>query len=282
MTSRREFLVQAGGCSLILGFPLLGCRTQEVPPKASLWLDRALQRMRAERKPGIAIRVPDGPAERETLAVSLVQLIDSRDEDVREIFCESVFVCLGSNEFDRLSNGQVALIDESGHRVEGVSFDAFGDNSAFLDAFRRLLHGERIAKNAERIRKTTFKGLVEALERLDADGSMELVSRHADTIVPLLVYTRLASTNPEDQARLRSILNAYFDRIDIRTPGPRLPYGAAARAQVVHGGGCGGHLAWEDEPCASCDKSEIYTVTILCGMMVASPSSRRFLKFLIE
>ncbi len=281
MTSRREFLIQAGGCSLILGFPLLGCRPQDVLPRSSQWLDLALQRMRADRKPGIALRVPENPAAREALAGSLVQLMDSRDDDVREIFAQAVFVCLGAGEFDRLSSEDVALIDESGGRVDGISFESFADPAAFVAAFRGLLHGDRLAKNAERIRKTTFKGLVEAVERLDSDESMELVSRHADTIVPLLVYTRLTTKSPEVRSRLRSILNAYYDRIDLTTPGPRLPFGAAARAQVFHGVGCGGHMEWEGEPCDRCDATKGMPMPA-CGMMVAMPSSRRFLKFLVE
>jgi hypothetical protein len=181
---RREFLKQQITAGVILGFPFLeGCGQPKgkeptaTPPK---YLALALERMRAEARPGIVIVVPAEPGQAEALSTDLSYLIGATDAACKaaqkptptkgfvpppvsggdpiaqRLFCQAVFVCLtradAARAFPDLKPDTAAvLLDPAGKLVDQLAAapDLFKkDFGERMGAFLHGAKGERLAAHA--------------------------------------------------------------------------------------------------------------------------------------
>lgn len=236
------------------------------------WYRKARERMRQTGRYGVVIVVPDGLPEREKLGNALQNLLEDPAEGLRELFCEAVFVCVTS-EVARACLREPGerhnrfLLDPAGKRLAADTVDpaVFLESQKFLKSFLPLVHGgrgERLRDRAAAIRATLEDPLKKALTRLDAetvderDEAAALVQKHAETILPLLVETRVTTANEEVRARCRAILQKHFESAAV--PGPRLPYGARLEEPVVK------------DNCPA------------CGLVVIRTEPRKLLRFLTK
>ncbi|HLF93615.1 MAG TPA: hypothetical protein VJB14_09135, partial [Planctomycetota bacterium] len=90
----------------------------------------------------------------------------------------------------------------------------------------------------------------------ERDEAAALVQKHAETILPLLVETRVTTANEEVRARCRAILQKHFESAAV--PGPRLPSGARLEEPVVK------------DNCPA------------CGLVVIRTEPRKLLRFLTK
>lgn len=236
------------------------------------WYRKARERMARTNRYGVVLVVPDSQPEREQLGNALQTLLESPSEGLRELFCEAVFVCV-TGEVARACLREPGerhnryLLDPAGKRLAADTLDPAValDWQKFLKSFLPLVHGERgerLRDRAAAIREKLDAGVKKALARLDAetveerDEAAALVQKHAETILPLLVETRVTTRNEEVRARCRAILQKHFDSAAV--PGPRLPYGTRLEEPVVK------------DNCPA------------CGLVVVRSEPRKLLRFLTK
>ena len=289
--TRRHFLAQTGRLSLVLGFGDLllraGARGQE-PAKAAAAsrpsgdaLTAALARMRAERKPGIVLRVPADAASRD----KLVKAIDAAfgigiDHDACELFSEAVLVCLESDAVDRRVEGARAedgalLLGDDGKLVDGAPLG--GAELAAADLLvaklRRLLHGEKNTRLRERAAAARRSAPKDLLDRFDAFAAERPtpeeetyrpeLSRALAPIAAVVALVRAEAADKELRRRLGVLFCVHLQAFEEKDPGPVLPYGLALVAPSSDG--CGG------APIFGKNESGV-----ACGMAEITKASRRF------
>lgn len=272
-TDRRTFLFRTGSAAAVFGLPSLGCHATRRPQA----LKEALQRMRAENKPGIAIRLSADPATRHLPGHALLYHLNHEEADSRETFAESVFVCLDSAVLQDHLRGvdpahSIVLFDTGGYAYAGVRHDFAKDWEHFMPRVRALIHGPgnaRLQARAEAIRKAADPSAVEALDRLGGEADQETLLRHAPTIAPLLVHARLVAADKARQEALRDVIEKYYDSVGTLTAGPKLPYGVESRPGSS---GCGD----------DCDEAGPRNYGVACGMGFAGPKTRSFVRYLVN
>lgn len=232
---------------------------------APKWLLPAIERMRRERKLGVVFRVPNQRSPRRTLGYRLVELLDSDDPDVHEVFSECVAICAGDEVIryailDARKDECLFGIDGGLSRVDGCA-EIPSDDGDLVAAMRALIHGRdrtRLAESAAAIRYR--------LEGALNPESAEALSSWTPDVIPLIVERRIAAKTPEDAEGWRSLIEWYYACASSFEPGPRLPYGLA-----VHRPFCG---AMDD------DAPENERGGAMCGMAECEPNARSFLRFL--
>ena len=273
-TNRRTFLFQSAGRAAALGLSgLCGCHATKRPGA----LRDALSRMRAENKPGLAIRIPKDRKTRCEPGHSLICCQNLEDPDWRELFSEAVFVCLEDATLQdhlRGANPAHALVafDADGFVEEGVPFDFESDWERFFPTASTLLHGpadSRLLARALTLRKRADLAVVEALDRLEGPADRDLLASKAATIMPLLACERLKAQEETRHDDLREVIDRYFESCPVTLSGPRLPFGVQAEPG---GGGCG-------DSCDECVKVAA-GILVECGMGYVSPRSRTFVRYL--
>jgi hypothetical protein len=254
---RRTFLM---GAPMVFGLRemLLG----QDSPKNPKWFDEALARMKETKRDGVVI-VGDGRA----LGEALLALTESKDGDVREIFVETVVVCmtpaLAKRHFD--TEKTRLLLDAAG-KVESkddVAVETYDDAKKFVESYRVLLHGKDGARLRAAAKRVADATLDEAIDKLDTDGAtdeaaMAAVRAKAAGAVPRLVLARLEAVHKEGRERLRTIVDAQLTRA--------LPYGSVLPRFASS---CGEWVEAEEQ-------------VVKCGMAETPERSRKFLKFLTE
>jgi hypothetical protein len=236
---RRTFLKLTGGSALFIGLqPLLGQDEKQD------WMRLALERMKKENKPGVAILVPAEYGAQRELGRKLLALLQTESDDVMEILCEAVFVCV-RGEFPGRDGDTAALFDLEGRRIEGLRLDL----ERFAEQMGGLLHGQRLEERARVLRKDfpmeTFEKLGGDLE--EADQAAAVLDRHADRFLPLYVWMRIEMKPGIARDRLRAAIRRYFGKGQPDENGPRLPFGT----KVVEHRGCG------EDPQSKCGRASV-------------------------
>jgi hypothetical protein len=267
-------MVQAGAA--VAGLSTLGCDgpatvpgsqdgAGSAPRKPKFLLD-ALERMRKENKPGIALRLSSDLQSRHP-GQDLEALLNREKSEYREMFAEIVFVCLQSPVLQAHLKGadpghSLVLFDVEGRAEAGMAFTYSEDCDRFARAALDLAHGpnlERLKRRADEILRKADPATIEALSRLgNAEGDRApdsvVLFQEVPRIAPLLVFRRLEATSAPLKEWLGGILDFY---VGYSSPAP-LPYGVelAAQKQV------------DRDPCPT------------CGMAFIQPASRTFVKYL--
>ncbi len=265
-TTRRRFLLQAGSAPLVLGLGACGSEPD--------WLGPALERMEREGRLGLVIRLPADPDRRCALGHALVDLLERRDLDVREMLLEADFLCLGDRAIRSLrgpsSGGGLLLIDARGTIMDACALEDPWDLGAQA---RRLLHGgsgERLEVRARAARTKCSPEAIEAFERSTRDpvADVDLARTHAASLVPLLVRERAQRDDLPRSEWAERVLAAHADSVEGRRSDFRLPYGAETRAGPRGGDPC---CLERRRPPSSC---------MACGMAFVAPRAREFVRFL--
>lgn len=286
---RRAFLIQSASVAGVLG---LGYLLGETPPAegrpadtgrgpvekpVSPLLRAALDRMAAENKPGIAVRIPAEAGRRHDPGHSLVYALNGDSIDVHELFAEAVIVCLESDLLQKELRGaegspSMVLFDVRRQVVAGWREPITHDWRSVPKALTALLHGEdgqRLRVRAESVRSNSDAAVQAAFDRLDGREDLALLEERVATLVSLLVYERRQPTTLERRkSAITGILRRYIDRSNVQTPGPRLPFGLEAAAGR---GGCG-------DSCA--EREESKRVAVPCGMARMGADIREFVRYL--
>jgi len=290
--NRRTFLIQSGATVGVVGLgyllwdrraPAGGPGDTGKPPVArqpSGLVKEALQRMKAENKPGIAVRIPADPRLRHWPGHLLIGLLNDYDQRDFGLFAESVYVCLEGPALQAGIRGAdpshaLVLFDASGRAVAGVPFDYQLEDAweKFAPLLTSLLHGEgdgRLRARAESARRRADPGVIEAVDRLSTEADHDLAVRHARTIGPLLVFEHLNAIDVAREQALERVIRQYVQTASGTSPGPRLPFGVEAEKFK---GGCGGDF---------CEEQPKSTMRLggACGMAIVGPDARSFLRYL--
>jgi hypothetical protein len=274
---RRDFLGFAATGPLIFGLCDLFAQDQDqdAPP----WWKSALQRMKETGRPGLVFIAPESSDRRTELGWAIRDLLESGDSRAQEVFCASVVVCLRSEMAAACLPGDAApnrmvVLDPAGKVVENaeITGDELKNPEAFEERMSKFLHGEgeaRLALAAEQIRTRLTMGEKLALAGLSSelveerDRNARELAKSAEALMPLLIFERRCSKNPERAGLLRQIIDARFGAADELSPGPRLPFGAKFTPFF---GGCGAESG--------------DGVSIQCGMARMEGKGQRFLEFL--
>lgn len=218
-----------------------------IPP----WYLDAVARMKATRRHGIAMVVPDGEPDRTEFADAWMVLLDSPDPDIREVLAEAVFYALGTEVAkDTVRRpGETAnwiLITPDAKVLSGdfVNYRSVLQPERFVRTCRKLLHGKddvRLKAAADAIWAELSPAERKSLEEHD-DGIYDL----APNVIPWLVWRRITA---HDERAAAAITRLFLKR------GPDAPVGMEKQG------------AWID-PCLG------------CGMASAPRASRRFLSYL--
>ncbi len=270
MIDRRAFLSQAAAVPLVFGLADLFSQEPGRPPG---WFSEALRRMKETGRYGIVLVVPDAEAERRALGGRLQGLIDSGHRDVQHLLCEAVFICMTSAlTASRLraagENVDRILLNPDGKRVEAdvAPPGALAGTAAFIESFRKLLYGEGEKRRREHVASIEARlpaPVKDAIPRFEADDfeerekAWDVVRRHAEPIVPYLVYLASHGKGVELRDRCSRAVLSHFAASREGASGPRLPYGCAAALETV-------------DPCPA------------CGRGVIPHPSQRFLRFLTQ
>lgn len=245
---RRVFL------GLVAGLPLAGCR----PDPRPAWLDGALARLAEEKKPGLVVVLPEDRGARHDWGHVLVQLLNSPDPDLRELFAEAQPLCLEraaarTNLYGLRPQDDLVLIDAQGYAIAGTPFTPrLSDPPAtFIAAVRPLVRGA----DGGRLRARAAEVPLASREREEVEPAA----------LPYVISERLKDPASPQGLKLRAAIERYVQGANPAAPGPRLPYGIVAGAPA----GCG-------DDCEESDRS----VAIDCGMGRVTPGSRAFLKFI--
>jgi hypothetical protein len=266
---RRAFLQFASASPLVFGLDSLFAATQS--PEPPDWWKTALNRMKDLGRPGLVFIAPEAEAGSVALGTAIRDLLESEDSRAREMFCGAVVVCLSHSIAEAClpkdgDSHRVLLLDPSGRVIERADLVLveLKDPGAFEERFSKLLYGgSRLSESADRLRATLTDEEKAAFAKLTAESASTL-AKNAEALMPLLIFERRTSKDPERAARLRKIIDSRFESADEKTPGPRLPFGAYYETPR---GGC----AAEDDNGA-----------IQCGMAKLEGKGRRFLRFLTQ
>jgi hypothetical protein len=237
----------------------------------------ALARMIAENEPGVALRLSTGK-NRHNPGHELAYLLSQDKPDYREMFAETIFVCLESPVIQDCLRGAdpghtLVLFDGAGRVESGTRFN-FADNfENFATVATSLVHGpnnSRLKERAATIRKKTEPDVIESLDRLGAAGSdieadASVLLWEASGIVPLLVHARLETTLKARQEGLRNVIDQYFQY----STATKLPFGVE---MGLGRDGCGD----------SCAEDRDTTNIVACGMALPNPNARSFIRYLTK
>jgi hypothetical protein len=289
-TNRRAFLIQSGSALGVLGLGYLLWEDAAPPPRIpgdsgrppvarppTGLLKAALERMRAESKPGIALRIPSDKANRHEPGHAIVHLLNQMDPGSIRLFAQAVIVCLESAVVEEQLAGagpshNLILFDGSRRAVAGLAFDYQHFWQGFAPELLGLVQGKdegRLRSQAESIRRATPSPVIDALERLDSEGDRKVVALHAPRIAPLLVYEEMQPNQEYRKKALTEILRQYVESASPTAPGPRLPFGVEASADA---GGCG-------DDCHERSDEQRRRV-VACGMGRVGPNVRSFIRYL--
>lgn len=292
---RRAFLLQTG--TAIAGFSAIGCDAGDAtpvsgqgapalpPPEKPRTLIDALERMRAESKAGVAVRIPETPEKRHHPGHGLVHALNQDRPDTRGLFSEVVVVCLESrvlqSHIDSANpNHDLVLFSGDGRAEAGRSFNYEADWSRLTAAVLGLAHGPegaRLKQRAASIRSATNPDTLTALDRLGTNpgelgADKALLLQEAPRIMVLLVEALDQARTPARQKALQDVIDQSFASSTPSAPGPKLPFGMELGP---FSGGCG------EDPCREqAPRKSDYDIIITCGMARATPNSRSFVRYL--
>jgi len=276
---RRDFLQVFAGAPLVFG--LRDLLTLESSRRAGpTWWEDALNRMKTSASPALVFVAPTPDERRESLAKSLMNLLESGDSRAHEIFCSAVVICLGPEMAkvclpDSSDPGKVLVLEPSGKVLSttDLSIEALKNPTVFAETFAALLHGEGnalLSKRADAVQSKMTEEEKRAVATIDAEGidarekASTTLAKNADALMPLLVLERRKSTTPERAARMKALIEEYFQKCPEKIPGPRLPFGT----RIDPGWGCGAEFN--------------EGASIQCGMARLEGKGERFLRFLKE
>lgn len=287
---RRTFLVHAG--TAVVGLSALANQKElpalepgkglaPVPPKP---LADALARGRAENKPVILLRIPEDPEARHQPGHLVVSMVRSETEETPEILSEVVLICVESATIRQHIPGaapahSVILVDAEGKAVDGTPFD-FQRGWAVLPAtIRTLAHGtdgSRLKERAAAIRQKVDAPILAAFDRLGTGAAKPedkaALVPETPKIVPLIVQSKLEAPTKVRQQALHQLIEAYYRAAPLTSPGPCLPFGVDTVPFVPS---CGKDHCQEQSPEAIAQR-----VVVGCGMAMAMPNARMFLRYL--
>lgn len=293
---RRKFLLQAGtaagwlsvlGCDGTTPSPGGGQGAAPTPPpmKPQTLID-ALERMRAENKPGVAVRIPENPEKRHNPGHGLVLALNQDHAETRGLFSEVVVVCLESRVLQsHLASANpdfdLVLFNEEGRAEAGQPFNYEENWHGLSAAILNLAHGPggaRLKQRAAAIRKKADPGILAALDRLgsnprELDADKALLLPEAPRIMALLVQALDEARTPARHNALRDVIDTSFASSTPSAPGPKLPFGMELGPFQ---GGCG------DDPCReqAPPRKRDYYISVSCGMARVTPNSRSFIRYL--
>lgn len=291
---RRTFLLQAG--TAVAGLSALGCNDSEAiplllqagtPPKKPQVLVDALERMKAENKAGVAVRIPENGKMRHYAGHDVAYALNMDQVEVRDAFTEVVVVCLESSVIETFisssySNHELVLFNEESRAEAGRPFN-FQENWADLPkAIADLAHGpdgSRLKRRAEAIRQKAEPGIQAAVDRVGTNpDTLEVdkaaLLKEASRIMALLIHSlREAKAAPRQQA-LRAVIDASYAASKPGDTGPKLPFGMELGPAQ---GGCGGDSCQEQAP-----EEKMSRVLVACGMARVKPNDRSFLRYLTK
>jgi hypothetical protein len=292
-TNRRTFLTQIGVSVGVvgLGYLLSGRYTPAgspadvgrppLPDRTPGLLKEALGRMKAEGKPGIALRIPADKKLRHLPGHQLIGLLNDFEQQYSGLFAETVFVCLEGPALQAGIRGAtpshaMVLFDTNGRATAGIEYTYENSWETFVPEVTALLHGEgnrRIRARAEQTRRRADPALIEAVDRLETEAHRERVLRDAATIGPWLVYERLVATSPARESALGYLLRCHLEAASATTPGPRLPYGIETGE---FRGGCGSGDSCEEQV----KEERKFLAVGACGMALVAPQARSFIRYI--
>jgi hypothetical protein len=277
--ARRRFLATfatiAGG-SLVYGLQrLVASAPQGQPPPKPIapdeppkWFRDALAEMKATRRLGVAIVLPDSKESRETLLREIEELLREPGEDDRVHLVEAIYVVVDGKRVDAQADENVVVLDADGKRIAGglVRFH----RRAFATTIEPLLReGDRFSAQVKTARTRDFDAAEAKLAADDSRTVEEATGRLVaafPTVGAAVIADFESSRVPEEtRKRLgRVIALAYANRLggDGQKLERPLPFGTRWREEAVP-------LPKRD-PCPT------------CGLMIVRPRSRDLLEFLVK
>ena|SRR5258706_4865050 len=296
---RRTFLLQTG--TAVAGLSALGCdgatpspgkgqgaapAPPGPPPKKPQTLIDALERMRSENKPGVAVRILENPEKRHNPGHGLVHTLNQDRPDTRGLFSEVVVVCLESRVLQihiasANPNHDLVLFSKDGLAEAGRPFNYEADWNGLTAAILGLAHGPEMARlklRAAAIRSTTNPDILAALDRLgsnpgELDADKALLLPESPRIMALLVQALDQARTPARYRALQDVIDKSYAASPPSAPGPKLPFGMELGPFE---GGCGEDPCREQAPPSKSD----YVMVIACGMARIMPNSRSFVRYL--
>jgi hypothetical protein len=276
---RRRFLatfVTVAGGSLVYGLQrLVASAPQGQPPskprapdEPPSWFRDALAEMKATRRLGVAIVLPDSKKSRETLLREIEELLREPGADDRVHLVEAIYVVVEGKLVDARTDENVVVLDADGKRIAGGL--ARFHRSAFATTIEPLLReGDRFSAQVKMARTRDFDHAEAELAAEDSrtveEATGRLVAAFSTVGAAVIADFESSRVPAETRKRLgRVILLAYEHRLgsdgkEIERP---LPFGT--RWQV------GAVPPPHHDPCAT------------CGMMIVRPRSRDLLEFLAK
>lgn len=235
--------------------------------------------MKDGERPGLVFLAPATDEWPVPMAKALLDLLESGDSRAHEIFCSAIVTCLGPEVAsaclpESATPGKVLVLESTG-RVQStvdLKLENLKEPAVFFETFDKLLHGAdraRLSTRAEAVRGKLTDEEKKAFETLEADDlpvrekASAVLLKNAEALMPLLVFERGTSATPDRAARLRSLIDTYFNRCEEKTPGPRLPFGT----RIAPGMDCG------------VDRDD---VAVQCGMARLEGKGQRLLILLKE
>lgn len=241
--------------------------------------------MRAERKPGIAVRIPENPEKRHNPGHGLAHTL-SKDRPDSGLFSEVVVVCLESRVVQSHiaaadPNHELILFNEDGRAEGGRPFNWEADWNGLAAAMLGLAHGPdmaRLNQRAAAVRKTTRADILAALDRLgtsqgNLDADKALLIGEAPRIMALLLQALNQARTPARHDALQDVIDRSFESSAPSSPGPKLPFGMELGPFEV---GCAEDYCREQAPPPKRD----YVIVVSCGMARITPNSRSFVRYL--
>lgn len=267
----------AAGAALIHGWDEL-LADGEAPPKAAQpagersepaprWFVNALREMRDTKSWGVVLLAPADAEGCRKLATAIEKVRTHATQ--REVLLEAVFVVVGPGVAGFGTGEDALLLDEYGRRVAGATVDLVKDPAKAAAALRKLLRDEgRLDKRADLCTDDTFKAALRGV----ASDDPAVVRPARDRIVERYREWRAAIFRARETAAAgepRAALDALVSVVvDTHAPLRNIPFG---ESRVPFG------AEWVEDrapdapdPCPA------------CGMMVAGPEARRFLRLLAE
>jgi hypothetical protein len=287
---RRTFLAQAG--TAMAGLSALASQEARpalepgkgVPPSPPKPLADALARARAENKPVILLRIPEDPEARHRPGHVVIYLVNAETEETPEVLSEVILICVESPTIREHVPGAapmhaVILLDAEGKARDGKPFDFTDGWAALPGTIRTLAHGSdglRLKNRAATIRQKTDPQVLAALERLGTGEAKPedkaALTLEAPKIIPLIVQSKLEASTKARQQALRDLIETYYRSALQTSPGPQLPFGVDTVPFVPS---CGKDHCKEQAPEALERRA-----SVACGMAVAMPNARMFLRYL--
>src|SRR5262245_4219499 len=112
--NRRDFLRGATAAPLIFGLPTLFAQDEASRPA---WLEAAFKRMKDNGLPGLVLVAPAAEDERRSLGEQLLKLVEQPNDDVRELFLETVVICMPPDLARKHGDGNRLLLSPRGEKI---------------------------------------------------------------------------------------------------------------------------------------------------------------------